>query len=115
MNEYFQHDYFARHDEKIEDLIDDYGLEGYGAFWVIVEKIHEYGKRLPRKRLAKIADEYHCNLQMLNDIVDKYGLFHTDDDKIISDRIIANFKARKEASLRMKILAAKRWEQSRNA
>lgn len=114
-NQYFQHDYYARCDGKIEDLIDDYGLLGYGAFWVIVERIHEQLGSLPVKRLQNIADEYHCSIQMLEDIVDKYGLFRIDSgDKIVSDRIKANFKARKEASEKMRKIVNERWERQKN-
>ena len=38
---YFSHDYNARHDPKICALKSDYGLEGYGYFWVVIEMLAE--------------------------------------------------------------------------
>ena len=38
---YFKHDAHARHDPKIRALINKYGLDGYGKFWVIIEMLRE--------------------------------------------------------------------------
>ena len=38
---YFSHDNNARNDEKILCLMAEYGIEGYGIYWVIVEMMHE--------------------------------------------------------------------------
>lgn len=114
MNQFFRHDYYAREDEKIEDLIDDHGVAGYGAFWIIVEKMHEYGGVLPWKRITALANEYHIGDKMLDDIINKYGLFRIDGDRIVSDRIAENLKERKEVSKKMKNLVDARWDKHRN-
>ena len=38
---YFSHDYNARNDEKILELRSEFGAEGYGVFWMIVETMAE--------------------------------------------------------------------------
>ena len=38
---YFPHDYHARHDHKISAMVNDYGIEGYGMYWVLVEFLYE--------------------------------------------------------------------------
>lgn len=38
---YFSHDSNARNDPKISALINDFGMEGYGIFWAIVEILSE--------------------------------------------------------------------------
>ena len=112
MNEYFQHDFYARNDEKIEELIDKHGLAGYGAFWIIVEMMHEHRGKMPVKRLQSIADLYHVPIEMLEDIVDRFDLFHIEGAKIVSDRIKKNFEARAETSERMRKLVQTRWSKT---
>ena len=38
---YFNHDYTARNDDKILELRANFGAEGYGIFWMIVETMAE--------------------------------------------------------------------------
>jgi hypothetical protein len=38
---YFSHDYNARNDDKILELRSEYGAEGYGIFWMIIETMAE--------------------------------------------------------------------------
>jgi len=38
---YFQHDYNARNDEKVLELRSNYGVEGYGLFWMLLESMAE--------------------------------------------------------------------------
>ena len=38
---YFQHDSNARNDPKLKALMNTYGLEGYGRFWIIIEMMRE--------------------------------------------------------------------------
>ena len=38
---YFQHDYGARNDDKIMEIRSEFGTEGYGLFWMIVEVMAE--------------------------------------------------------------------------
>ena len=38
---YFQHDYSARNDERILELRAEFGWEGYGIYWAILESIAE--------------------------------------------------------------------------
>lgn len=38
---YFSHDYHARNDEKIEALRLEHSWEGYGIYWMLVERMYE--------------------------------------------------------------------------
>ncbi len=42
-NHYFPHDYGARNDEKLCQLRMEFGAEGYGVYWMMVEAMHEQG------------------------------------------------------------------------
>lgn len=95
--EYFPHDYNARNDEKIMDLIDELGIAGYGLYWMVVECIHEYGGAgVPTKRLGWVARECGVSVGEVEKVVYSYGLFDVIDDRISSPRIRRNIKKRKE-------------------
>lgn len=38
---YFPHDYHARHDPKIKAMMNDFGVEGYGMYWCLIEILYE--------------------------------------------------------------------------
>ena len=43
---YFQHDYNARTDPKLQDVLIEHGAAGLGVFWCVVEQLYEQGVRL---------------------------------------------------------------------
>jgi len=43
MKEYFRHDYDAAEDEKIVRILKAMGPEGYGIYWLIIEKLYKHG------------------------------------------------------------------------
>lgn len=45
-SEYFSHDYNARNDEKLLKLRSEYGWEGYGVFWGLIEMMAENEGRI---------------------------------------------------------------------
>lgn len=68
---WFKHDYNARNDEKILELLSEYGAEAYGIYWMIVETMAEnenggvkatlmgglsHGFRVAKGRLIEIID-----------------------------------------------------------
>ena len=50
---YFQHDYNARNDPKLQDVLIDLGVEGIGVFWCIIEQLYEQGGKLPLRSCKK--------------------------------------------------------------
>lgn len=40
---YFQHDYNARTDPKLQDVLIEHGAAGLGVFWCVVEQLYEQG------------------------------------------------------------------------
>jgi hypothetical protein len=38
---YFKHDLLSREDDKIWELIDSHGMQGYGIWWVILEELYK--------------------------------------------------------------------------
>lgn len=58
--DYFSHDASAFRDPKIAKLRRKYGLEGYGAFWAVVEAL-------------RVSDGYRMSLQFIQDFLDDIG------------------------------------------
>ena len=48
--DYFSHDYHSR--DHLRDVRKDFGLEGYGLYWCIVEILHEQGGSIKETDIA---------------------------------------------------------------
>jgi len=48
---YFSHDYTARSDEKIKNLIYDFGYEGYGIYWSLIEELYQNNLEIEGERI----------------------------------------------------------------
>lgn len=78
---YFSHDSNAKDDPKCMLLIDQLGLEGYGAFWILVEVLREQpGYRYPLNLLPILARRYNITAVKLETVVRSFGLFEISDD-----------------------------------
>lgn len=114
---YFSHDYNARNDPKILELRSEYGMEGYGIYWCLIETMAEddegvviatligglsVGYGVPKNRLLEIIQ-----------FMIKIGLLHQDNDEIYSLRLREHKNMRKALSDKGKEGAEKRWENER--
>src|SRR6056297_2246768 len=118
---YFSHDYNARQDPKILALKADYGVEGYGRFWVIVEMMAEqddYKLKLNQITNNALAVEFMCQKdeaeKFIKDCIKKYELFKSDDNFFWSESLLRRM-AIKDEKLEKKRKAGrkgarKRWE-----
>ena len=110
---YFSHDYNARNDPKILELRSEYGLEGLGTFWCIIETLAEdedgyiiaslmgglsVGYGIPKARLIEMID-----------FMVKIGLLCESDNGIFSRRLMEHKKHRKHLSDKGREGALKKW------
>lgn len=72
---YFPHDYNARGDEKIVSLLRKHGLEGYGAYWFLIEKLYESGGRIAADFDA-IAYDLRAKTETVKSVATKFELFY---------------------------------------
>jgi hypothetical protein len=92
---YFRHHFDASNDIKMSALMADYGLTGYGLFWLILEimcdqpyqrlKLDEYSNQLIKLK-SKLDDRYIRSF--INDCLNVYHLFEKDDDHIFYPDLI---------------------------
>jgi len=98
---YFPHDYNASQDPKIIQLISACGLEGLGAFWVIVELLHQQPDgKIPRDAYRNHIKMYFnlyenrvggvATLDQICTSLLELGLFQDDGNCISSSRVENN-------------------------
>ena len=106
--EYFSHDYHAR--DHLRDVRKDYGLEGLGFYWCIIEILHENGGYIKESDVEAIAYDLRANQDMAKDVLYKYKMFQIKKGKIFSQRVVDNINKREEISAKRRASANTRWE-----
>lgn len=111
---YFQHDYNARNDPKLQDVLSEYGVTGIGVFWCIVEQLYEQDGFLPLKSCKSIAFALHVESNIVESVVQDFGLFQNDGEKFWSNSVNARLGKRKTISESRKLAAIKRWKSTQS-
>ena len=107
---YFQHDYNARNDPKLQDVLIEHGVAGIGIFWCVIEQIYEQGGKLPFKACKSIAFALHIDCKVVESVVNDFDLFQNDGTFFWSSSVLARLNCRKEISERRKKAAETRWK-----
>lgn len=93
---YFAHDYHARFDPKLSALIKDFGMRGYGVWWVLVEVMHEQGGKIEKfpKLYSGLAHDFMENeaymKQIISALIKDFCLLKEDATYIWSNRVTRN-------------------------
>ena len=110
---YFTHDYGARNDPKILELRSEYGLEGLGLYWCIVETLaEEEDGYINPKLLGGISVGYGIAKVKLQEYIDfmlKVELLCEDENGYYSERMMKHKKIRRALSNAGKRGANERW------
>jgi len=93
---YFQHDYRSRLDMKLLEVRMKHGMVGFGAYWCLVEMLHE-GNGVIKMKPEVIAFELQCDIEIIKDIIDM--CFKIDNNEITCDRVKENLAIREEKRL----------------
>lgn len=112
---YFQHDYNARNDPKLQAVMIKYGLAGIGAFWCIVEMLYEQDGTLPITSIPSIAYTLHADEEMLKNIVCKMDLFECNKKIFWSRSVRKRLGLINEISDIRRKAAEKRWKSSKKS
>ena len=115
MAEYFSHDYDAREDEKIINLLSDLGYEGYGIYWAIIEMLYK-NKGIMQTQYKRIAFALRANTNTIEKVIKDYQLFQSSQTHFWSESVKARLKIRQEKSAKARESAYSRWnKQDANA
>ena len=110
---YFPHDSNAQDDPKCMLLIDQLGMEGYGIFWAIIERLrNEEDFTLPITICAALAKRWGTSKEKIESVVKNYELFRVFEHEV---RGVSFFSERLKHSMILKsekarISASYRWE-----
>lgn len=111
---YFSHDYNARSDEKIKNLIKKQGMLGYGIFWAIVEDLYNNANAL-RTDYEGIAYDLRTEKEIIKSVINDFGLFSIKNGFFGSASISRRIDARNEKSAKARESAFRRWGKNANA
>lgn len=110
---YFSHDYNARNDEKILELRSEFGAEGYGIFWMLVETMAENeNSGIKASLLGGLSLGFGVVKDRLNLVISKcleLKLFYEEDGYYFSNRLLSHKDYRKTLSENGKKGADLRW------
>ncbi len=110
---YFQHDYNARNDDKILELRANFGAEGYGVFWMLIETMAENDNGGAKAGLlGGLSLGYGVAKARLLEIVNyciEIGLLYEENGFYYSKRLQTHKEFRKVLSENGSAGAAKRW------
>ena len=111
---YFSHDSNARNDSKIISLRMKLGVEGYGIYFMIIERLREESDYVSNKDYDSLAFDFRTTAEKVKSVIEDFGLFaFTDDDCFYSEslmqRMILKDEKSRKHSLGGKKAMEKRW------
>lgn len=113
---YFKHDSNARNDPKIKALINKYGVEGYGRFWIVIEMLREasnYKLEDEEYLWYALAEQMHCTVEetkkFIDDCINCFKLFIQADGFFYSMALMARMEKLDELRQKRKHAADVRW------
>ncbi len=97
---YFSHDYGARNDAKLQEVLFNMGYEGIGIYWSFVEVLYENDGYLPESKIGVIAFSLKVDEDKLRHLIYDFNLFNIDGERhnIFSGGAIKRLKIREEKS-----------------
>jgi len=113
---YFSHDSNARNDEKILTLRAEYGYEGYGIYWALIEMMFENEDTALRfSNLKGIAYQFNIDITLLSNIISTAItlLLFESDEKSFWSNSLRKRKGKFKDSLLQKSEAGKKGMKSR--
>lgn len=109
---YFSHDANAQDDPKCMVLIDQLGVEGYGIFWLLVEKLRaESEYKLPLIVLESFAKRWGTSKEKVNAVVKNYNLFVIENDEFFYSKRLTFSMNMKSEKAKTSIKA--RWDKQK--
>lgn len=104
---YFSHDANAQDDPKCMLLIDQMGMEGYGIFWALIERLrNETNYILPLCICNALAKRWGTSREKIETVIKNYGLFILENDHFYSNRLKESMNLKSEKA---RLSASYRW------
>ena len=114
MNNYFTHDSNARNADNILALRMRLGAEGYGIYFMILERLREEPDYTSVKDYNMLAFDFRVGSDKVKSVVEDFGLFHftEDGERFYSDSFLRRMQVKDEKSEKAKASATYKWGES---
>lgn len=114
MNNYFPHDSNARNSDKLIPLRARFGAEGYGIYFMLIERLREESSYMSVKDYNMLAFDLRVDAGKVKSVIEDFGLFaFTDDGKCFySESLMRRMKVKDEKSEKARQSAKSRWNKS---
>lgn len=109
---YFSHDYNARTDSKIKELIRNHGMKAYGIYWSIVEDLYNNANAL-KTNYEGIAYDLRESVEVVKSVINDFDLFVMDGDSFGSESVERRLNKRNEKTIKARESASYRWKKQR--
>ena len=116
---YFSHDSNARNSKKMLRLRQKLGAEGYGIYWMLVERLRDEESLSSDRDYEMLSFDLRVDAELIREVIEDFGLFDLTDDSFSSHGLDERMQYAEEVSA-MRSAAGKegarrRWANRRNA
>ena len=108
----FPHEYNARNNPKLQNVLSALGLEGIGLYWCLIEQLYEQGGKIALNQCNCIAFALHLDCKCITRLISEFGLFENDGEFFWSNKVLTSISQRVGISQKRKSAASKRWNSS---
>lgn len=118
MTNYFSHDSNARNSDKLIPLRASMGVEGYGIYFMLLERLREEPDYMSVKDYNMLAFDFRVDAAKVKSVVENFGLFaFTEDGKCFySEGFTRRMSVKDNKSEKARLSALSRWDKcERNA
>lgn len=109
---YFSHDSNARNDEKILAVRMRFGVEGYGIYFMLIERMREESDYMSIKDYNSLAFDFRVSADKVKSIVEDFGLFSFTEDgkRFYSESFMKRMTIKDGKKQRRSNAARMKWE-----
>lgn len=114
---YFPHDSNASEDPKILQMCSVYGAQGYGWYWMLIEKMRDQegykldisGKYALNSLAIRMYTDKDTLVSFLNDCVEEFKLFRRDETHLWSESLLRRMLVKEQKSEKARQSVQQRW------
>lgn len=108
---WFKHESNTQDDPRHMEMIEDLGMEGYGIYWAIKEKLRSAeGYTLPLSVIKRFARIWGTTAIKVQTVIEKYGLFQVHNDRFFCPEMCEKMTEIKERATHAAIV---KWDKER--
>ena len=113
---YFSHDSNARNDEKILAVRMRFGAEGYGIYFMILERLRDEYDYMSIKDYNVLAFDFRVSADKVKSIIEDFGLFIKSEDgkKFYSNSFLERMEEKDLKSEKARESAFSRWNKNQD-